>query len=289
MNHISWEISLAALVPAFILCLYIYIKDRADKEPIHMLAALFGVGFLAYIPSLICENFLLGTVDNLFADSMNFSLTGTVEFSSTGAEISHRLLCAFAGISIPEELLKWLPLFLLTFKSRHFNCIFDGIVYSSFVSLGFGSAENLRYAWIDGWDTLLLRAVTSVPAHLFFGIFMGFCYTVWHAYSKTAVKELQYFNNGQITTRKFRHSGLWLSTSIILPILVHGIYSFVGAFDSFTMQIFFYIFIALLYLACFIIVHRISLKDGVTDKLADSWIIKAHPLLLTEDGGEVNA
>lgn len=289
MNYISWEISLAALVPAFMLCLYIYVKDRADKEPIHMLAALFGVGFLAYIPSLLCEKFLLGTVDNLFADAMSFGLSGTVEFSSVGVEISHKLLCSFAGISIPEELFKWLPLFLLTFKSRHFNCIFDGIVYSSFVSLGFGSAENLRYAWIDGWDTLLLRAVTSVPAHLFFGIFMGFCYTVWQAYSKTAVKELEYFNNGQINIRKFRHSGLWLSASIFLPILVHGIYSFVGAFSSVTMQILFYIFIALLYLACFIIVHRISLKDGVTDKLADNWIVKAHPGLVKEDGGVENA
>ena len=28
------------------------------------------------------------------------------------------------------------------------------------------AAENVVYAWMNGWDTLLLRSVSSVPAHL---------------------------------------------------------------------------------------------------------------------------
>ena len=98
MNYISWEISLAALVPAFILCLYIYVKDRADKEPIHMLAALFGVGFLAYIPSLLCEKFLLGTVDNLFADAMSFGLSGTVQVSPYPKNFSSGFPCFYSPL-----------------------------------------------------------------------------------------------------------------------------------------------------------------------------------------------
>ena len=48
-------------------------------------------------------------------------------------------------------------------KNRHFNCLFDGVIYAVFASLGFAALENVLYAFSYGMETVLMRAVTSVP------------------------------------------------------------------------------------------------------------------------------
>lgn len=242
MNYASIQISFIALIPSLLLCYYIYQKDRVEKEPIGLLTFLFAVGAIVYIPSLFAESYVIGKIDAMFSESIQFSLGGVANFSSTGKQIAHHGLCAFVGTAFIEETLKWLCLFLITRKSKHFNCLFDGIVYSTFLSMGFAAVENIRYAWIDGWDTLLLRAITSVPGHLCFGIVMGIGYTIWHA-------------NGK--------SWLWLLLSYLLPVLVHGTYSFTGAYGTRSMNIVFYIFIFVLYALCFAGVHVMSKQDSV--------------------------
>ena len=44
MNHFSFELALVAVLPAIALCAYVFFKDRAEKEPIGLLAFLFGAG-----------------------------------------------------------------------------------------------------------------------------------------------------------------------------------------------------------------------------------------------------
>ena len=247
MNFASIQISVIAFVPALVLCYYVYRKDRVEKEPLRLLALLFAAGMLAYIPAVYGEHFLIGKIDNMFAAQMQYSLEGVLQFQTTKAMWAHHALCAFAGTALVEETIKWALLLLLTYKNDEFDCLFDGIVYATFVSLGFAAVENIRYALLDGWDTLVLRTVTSVPGHLVFGVFMGCCYTMWRMHVQERNKGI---------------SALWLMLSYVLPIVVHGIYSFTNSQISETMNKVFYAFIILMYVLCFICVNYMSERDS---------------------------
>ena len=282
MNIASIEVALIALIPSILLCTYIYEKDRVEKEPIGLLLILLVVGVVAYIPSLFGEQFMVGVVDRMFASSMEYNLAGVVAYTSNGAKLSHLAMCAFAGVALVEETIKWLVVFLITNRSKQFNCLFDGVVYSTFVSLGFATFENVRYALIDGWDTLLIRAITSVPGHLCFGIFMGVCYTTWRAYSETRKKEKELLEKGKIENAKFKWNGLWLIMSYLLPIFVHGIYSYTSSFNTKVMNILFYVFLVVLYAICFVSVNVLSGEDASMEQIAKKWLERKHPQLKGE-------
>ncbi len=279
MNIASIEVALIALIPSLLLCTYIYEKDRVEKEPVILLLILFVAGVVAYIPALFAEQFMVGAVDKMFASSIEYNLAGVAKYTSNGAKLSHFAMCAFVGVALVEETIKWIVVFLITNRSKQFNCLFDGVVYSTFVSLGFATFENVRYALIDGWDTLLIRAITSVPGHLCFGIFMGICYTTWRAYSETRKQEKIWIEQGKIEKSKFKMNGLWLVLSYILPILVHGIYSYTSSFNTNTMNMLFYAFLVVLYVFCFVSVNFLSDKDASMEQIAKKRLEKAHPQL----------
>lgn len=44
------------------------------------------------------------------------------------------------------------------------------------IALGFAVLENISYSIGYGWGTALIRAVTAVPGHACFGVFMGAFY-----------------------------------------------------------------------------------------------------------------
>ena len=275
MNHASLGISLIALVPAVALCAYVYFKDRMEKEPIWLLAVLLLSGAAVYFPALLLEQTFGGWIDSAFAEKMIFSFDGVLTFTSEGSRISHSAIFAVI-IALVEETLKWALLFFITAKSKHFNYLFDGIVYSTFISMGFAAVENIRYAVIDGWDTLFLRAVTSVPGHLFFGIFMGCCFTIWHTYNETKNIEKDMIGSSPLIKPKFRFAPLWLVLSYVMPAAVHAIYIFAGSYDSRPVTIFYCIFVLALYVLCFLNINRMSGDDTSSERLAYTWVIKKH-------------
>lgn len=114
---------------------------------------------------------------------------------------------AFVVAGTTEELFKFLALYLLIWKSPHFNEQFDGIVYAVFVSLGFAAVENVMYVMDGGFETAALRAITAVPAHAIFGITMGYFFGIAKRY-----QELR---------KVYLRRALWI------PILLHGLYDFI--------------------------------------------------------------
>ena len=285
MRYASLEISLLALVPAVLLCVYIYKKDRVEKEPWWLLCLLFLVGGLLYVPTLTGEAHVAGWFDSLFAADMQHNLAGAVQFSSPWKETLHTALCSFVGIGLVEELAKWVVLIVLTYRSKHFNSLFDGVVYASFVALGFAAVENIRYAWITGWDTLLLRAVTSVPGHLFFGIVMGYCYTMWNKCATANDIEKPLFAAGAITRRRYAGSWLWLVAALFAPALVHGLYLFACSYKTPLGEAGFYLLVIVLYGLCFLGVNRLSDADGAVLGAARASLRKVHPQLTAEQLG----
>jgi RsiW-degrading membrane proteinase PrsW (M82 family) len=97
---------------------------------------------------------------------------------------------------------------LFAYPWKAFNEPLDGIVYSIMVSMGFATLENLIYSDIHGMQTMLLRAVTAVPAHAAFAIFMGY-----------HIGLAKFSHNNKY---KFQHLFLGFAGAVIL----HGTYDF---------------------------------------------------------------
>jgi len=176
-----------ALVPVIVFLLYIYFRDKYEKEPVGLLLRGLLAGALATIPIVFVEYGLT---------AMGSGLTGY--FSS--AYIS------FIVAGFTEELFKFLAVMLIFWRRREFNERFDGIVYAVFVSLGFAGVENILYVFSEGGTVGVIRAVTAVPAHLLFGVTMGY----YLGLSRFMPESRNYL--------------LFLALGI--PILLHGVYDF---------------------------------------------------------------
>lgn len=272
-------ISFLALVPALILCWYIYSKDRVEKEPFGLLFVLFAAGAAVYLPTILAENAVIGLFDKAFASEIEYSLTGVPTFLSKGAKIGHSLSVGFVAVALIEEAVKWIALYLLTFKNKNFSHLFDGVVYSVFVSLGFAAAENVRYAVIDGWDTFILRSVTSVPAHMIFGIMMGIFYTVWHTYKLARLKETILEGEGVISIEKPLRCAYWLLLTFAIPFAFHGFYSFAEFYASDVVTAVFYGFLVVFFVLSFIFVRWLSKVDNIDDEVAFRLLSIKYPTL----------
>ncbi len=277
MNFVSFELSIASLIPALCLAAYVFFSDRVDKEPIPLLALLLALGGAAYLPAFALEKLTTRGFDKLFAPFATFDLSGNATYSSRLAELGHGLLITVIGVALIEELTKWAVMFFITRKNKNFNCLFDGLVYGTFTALGFAIIENIRYAYIGGWDTLLLRSITSVPGHLYFGIIMGYFFTMWRVYKTAKAAEKEYARRGLITVTKPFRSGGWFAAMIIIPIMQHGAYALAGFFPSLTMDIIFYSMNLILLILCLVGVRKISRIDAIRGRYADAMLDAKYP------------
>lgn len=229
---------LAALLPAVVWGIYIYRKDRAEKEPLHLLMALIISGVVIIIPVVIMENAMRAGIYSMFtayASLDNQPFTASVRYYWI-----YRLADNLIGIALVEEGWKWIAMWLITHRNCNFNSLFDGIVYAVYVSIGFAAAENIQYVLNFGWATAFARMVTAVPAHIFFAILMGACYSRW---------------------RMKKRPGQNLIRSIFLPVLAHGLYDYFCTYQDGWTGAAFWIFLAMLYLYCFYLTRKLSEED----------------------------
>jgi RsiW-degrading membrane proteinase PrsW (M82 family) len=145
----------SAVVPSLLLIWYFWARDL-QPEPGRVLAATFGLGVGAVVPVLMVE-LPLATLIKQIGDPY---VRGSVE--------------GFVGAAAPEEAFKLLV--LLAYCERHpaFDEPMDGIVYGAIASLGFATLENVLYVGGGGLGTAVLRAVTAVPGHAFWGAILGY-------------------------------------------------------------------------------------------------------------------
>ena len=183
--------TLTALLPIAILLYYIYHKDKKSLEPTGQLVKAFFYGILS-VPLSFCMSIPLGLI-GVFPTEVT-SILGSVS-------------TAFFGAAIPEEIAKFIMLWLLLRKNPYFDEKMDGIVYAVFVSLGFAALENIMYIFSNEEAYLsvgIARAIFAVPGHFCFGILMGYYYSLAKFYPKTPIK-----NKVLI---------------LAAPIIVHGLY-----------------------------------------------------------------
>ena len=132
------------------------------------------------------------------------------------------------------------------------------MVYAVFVSLGFALWENIGYVAIYGFSTALVRAVTAVPGHACFGVFMG----AWYGQAK------RYDLRGDaLMSRRSRHKALWL------PMLLHGTYDFVASMGSDLSALVFLAFIVIMYVMAIRKVRRLSREDDYITLPENDWLV----------------
>lgn len=179
---------LLSLAPACIIMMYIYLRDRYEREPVLLVLKGILLGAVIIFPVGLIENYI-SEYGKLLPEMQKAAFTGFVVAGAT------------------EELFKLLMVIMLVWRNSNFNEKYDGIVYSASVALGFAAVENIFYVFSNqsvnvGWT----RAFTAVPAHAVFGVVMGY----------------------YLGLAKFAGSGSakWVLLAFAIPFLLHGIYDF---------------------------------------------------------------
>ena len=222
----------AAILPAFYLMRYIYRMDNWEPEPLDLLIKLAGLGVAAVFISILLESIIQLVLDML---------------PIPGNTIIHTILTAFIGVAMVEEGAKYFLLYRRTWKDPNFDCRFDGIVYSAFVSLGFAAFENLKYVFGYGLSVALPRAVLAVPGHMAFAVVFG------TFYSRARHKE----NMGLHDQSKAN-----LIVGYMAAVFLHGFYDACAMIGSSGSTLIFIIFVTFMY----VFIIRLLKKEKAEDR-----------------------
>lgn len=226
-------ILLLAFIPIFVIAVYIYKRDKFNKEPLKELLKAFAAGiFSAVVVILVHEILGLSGVDietNVF-------------------------LRAFVSAAVIEECSKFIFFYKLFWNNPNFDERFDGIVYAVYVSLGFAFVENVLYIYQDVGQAVSIaraRAFFAVPAHTLFAIAMGY--------------------GAGIARFSRKRASLYLVSGLIWAILLHGIYDFLlmyssdlasvnETFSAFIVMLF-YIFVIIMWVVGFRRMKKLNEED----------------------------
>lgn len=145
-----------ALAPGTAIGIYIYLKDKHEREPLALLLVSFFYGILSTIITL------------------TISLPLNMLLIARESTVVSQFIEAFFKVALVEEFSKFIFVRFILFNNKNFNEPFDGIVYAVMVSMGFATLENVIYVFDYGFATGILRMFTAVPAHATFGVLMGY-------------------------------------------------------------------------------------------------------------------
>ncbi len=226
-----WILIAAAVIPAIFLMIKVYKSDRLEKEQHSTLIKLVISGILATLIAMVLE-WIGETVLNLFSDSQESAV--------------YNIILYFVIVACSEEGAKYLMLKKRTWDSPEFNCQYDAVVYSVFVSLGFALWENISYVLHYGLSTALVRAVTAIPGHMCFGVFMGAFYGLAKGYDYLC-------NKGAALRCRI--------LAFIVPVLTHGAYDYIVSTNLENGDYMFIVFIIVLFAVSFFLVSRLSRND----------------------------
>jgi RsiW-degrading membrane proteinase PrsW (M82 family) len=182
-------ITLAALAaaPGLAISIYIYWKDKFEKEPRWLLVKCFLWGVFSTVPAVL------------------FSMAGSsFGFDPASSSLWWSLVSCVIGIGLIEEFSKYFFIRRVAYRNAAFNEPFDGITYAVIVSMGFATLENFLYVFQYGFETAIVRMFLSVPAHAVFGVIIGYHLGREKYYSKPG-------------------AGLW---GLALASILHGLFDF---------------------------------------------------------------
>ncbi len=216
-----------ALLPGILIIIYIYKKDKVEKEPWRLILKLMIFGALSCIPASFMESFIDAWMPSYPEGSLPYALS-----------------MAFASAALCEELCKYAFLRFGAWNSPEFGYRFDGIVYGVAVAVGFAVLENVMYVASGGLYVALMRGVLAVPLHCFCGVFMGIFFG--------AAKQAQI---------QGRNSVQFKLGALIVPMMIHGIYDTLAFLQNYMASILLLAFVLLMYIVSIHFVRSFSRDD----------------------------
>ena len=197
----SWSSHIApaivpVLLPVLFWAAYHYHKDRHLPEPPAHLFAAFVLGGLSFTLGALLYR-LLGAI------GLRFDASLLAESSPLGL-----LLYSIFAIGVIEELVKIVPFLLVIVRFREFNEPVDGIIYASFIALGFSAIENYQYLVYLSPGEAVARGIAGPVVHIVFASIWG--YVIGRAWLARA---------GRVRA---------VCGALALAALLHGLYDFIA-------------------------------------------------------------
>lgn len=226
----NWLLILAAVIPAIFLMIKVYQSDRLEPESPYLLRKMVTGGIWSAVLAGILEWIANGVLTSFVSQK----------------DPIYNVIMYFVIVAYAEEGAKYFFLKRRSWFSQEFDCQYDGVVYAVFVALGFALWENISYVMIYGFSTALVRAVTAIPGHACFGVFMGIFYGLARGYA---------YLGKNIRSKFFR------VLAIVVPAALHGSYDYVASLNSAEGQWIFLAFIAVLFFISFHLVSKMAKND----------------------------
>ena len=224
----NYVLVLAAVIPAVLLMIKTYRSDRLEKESPAMLWRLIKAGIFSALIALVLEKVFSALLDLTVAQDSPL----------------YNVILYFGIVAFSEEGAKYFLLKRKTWRSPEFNCQYDGVVYAVFVSLGFALWENISYVMAYGLSTAIVRAMTAIPGHANFGVFMGDFYGI--------AKKHDYRGNTS-------GAAAFRTLALVLSALLHGTYDYIISMNVSTL--FFIGFVAVMFLVTYLLVSKMARED----------------------------
>ncbi len=184
----------ALFLPMLFWSAYHYYKDRHRPEPIAILLMALVLGYCsAYISQVMYES--------LDVFGLRYDAYALAQESSW-ALLAYSLL----AIGPIEELAKFIPFIVIAVRQPHFDEPLDGVIYASFIALGFSINENQDYlAYMQGWEAVA-RGIASPIVHVMFASIWGYAY-------------------GYADIHSYNRAGFTF-LALVASMILHGIYDF---------------------------------------------------------------
>jgi protease PrsW len=206
-----------AIGPGVAIAIFIYYSNKFDREPSKLVLKSFFLGGLAVFPAYYYE----GVAEQILGMQALQDEFSPLFWPKT-------IFYAFFGVALAEELCKFLFLKGFVFDEREFNEPFDGIVYGGMVGCGFATVENIMYVLPEGQSVGIVRMITAVPGHAFFGIILGY-----------------FMGRAKFSINRVRH----LIHGLVVVVTLHGLYD-TAAFSNTDWS--FYLIFAISFLAIYL-------------------------------------
>ncbi len=223
-----------SVIPVIIILVIIDLNDK-NKEPVKLLMELFLGGIVSTFIVLVITRLLRLIYPDITI--INNEISNVKLFINI-----------LITIGLTEEISKWLITYFLSYNNKEFDELFDIIVYSVFVSLGFATLENILYVTesAQAATTALIRGFLSIPSHAALGIIMG---------SFLGLAKIEEIKNNHKQKRKY------LIYSVLIPVELHTIFDFCSISSNVKISMFFYPFILILFFFATIIIIQFTSKN----------------------------
>lgn len=183
---------LPVILPVLFWAGYHYHKDRHLPEPVGHLLLAFCLGLGSFYLSAL----MYASLDLV---GLRYNAYQLAEINLPGL-----FVYAVMAIGFIEELAKLLPFLLIVIHFKEFNEPIDGIIYASFIALGFAALENIQYLQSMSGAQAWARGFAGPVIHIVFASIWGY-----------------YIGRAQLRGKSL---GKTITAALAFTAILHGIY-----------------------------------------------------------------